>query len=124
MDFSRMEILQIVSCLFTQLFRCWVKFKIAKTGLASLKIKTDFTDRPITVFCNNDISDIFSFGFLVILIVSINKHNDIRVLLNAVMRHNIICNKVMLLIDSKIKNFSFSIWLDGNDLVPVHVALC
>src|SRR5947209_13301803 len=110
MDFSPMEILQIVSFLFIQLFRCWVKLEIAKAGLAGLKIKADFANRPITMFCNNNICDIFSFRFLVIKVVSINKHDNIRILLNTVMRNNIACDKVMQSFNRQIIDFSFSVW--------------
>src|SRR5215467_16357184 len=81
------------------LFRRWIKFQVAEAGLAGLKIETDFANRPITMFSNDDVCNVFAFGFRVVNVVTVDEHDDVTILLNRIMQYNITCNEVMMYID-------------------------
>ena len=66
-----------------------------EASLAGLKIETDFANRPVTMFGDNDIGNVFAFRFRVIDVISINKHDDVGILLDAVMYYDIACHKVV-----------------------------
>src|SRR5215469_1675511 len=101
------------------LFRRWIEFQVTEAGLVGLKIETDFANRPITMFSDNDVCDIFAFGFRVVNVITIDEHDDIRVLLYTVVNDDITCDKVMQLVYCQVVDVSFAIGLYCNDLVPV-----
>ena len=87
---------QIMSYKYVQLlFNALTDFQVAKTGLAGLKIQTYLVQWAIPVFRYDDIRDILLFGILIIHVVSINKHDNIGVLLYAIVNNDITCHKIM-----------------------------
>src|SRR5437660_8912244 len=100
------------------------EFQVTKAGLAGLKIKTHFANRPITMLRHYYVRNIFTFRFRVIDVVTINKHDDVRVLLQAVMHNDVVSDKIMQVFYCQIVNFRFTVSLYGKNLIPIYVALC
>ena len=64
----------------------YAELQISIPSLSSLEIETNLTYRTISMLGNYDISDVRAVGSLGIVdLVAIDKHDDVSVLLNAVM---------------------------------------
>src|SRR5207302_8000442 len=83
-SFIRISPINSISAInYIVLLRGRSKFQVTKASLAGLKIKANFANRPITMFCYYNVRNIFTFRFRVIDVVTINKHDNVRILLKA-----------------------------------------
>ena len=68
--------------MYYALLRWWSELQVMEAGLAGLKIETDCANWPVAMFCDYDVRDVFAFGFRVVDVVTIDEHDDIRILLD------------------------------------------
>src|SRR5260370_27539810 len=80
-------------------------FYVEKACMTHLKVETQCTNWPITMFSDYDISNIFTVRLRVIDVITIYKHDEITILLNAIVNPNIASDKVVQLFYRQIIHF-------------------
>src|SRR5881394_1550783 len=109
MGFCLLENPQKLSSASPSLFRRWRNFQVCETRLTGLEEETDFTGWSVAMLGYDDIGNIFSLGFGIIDLVSVNKHDDVGVLFNTVMDYEVTGYKIVQALNGQIVDFCFAV---------------
>src|ERR1700704_728161 len=119
MGFCPLGIPQKLSSASPSLFRRWRNFQVGETCLAGLEEETDFSGGSVAMLGYDDVCNIFSLGFGIVDLVSVNKHDDVGVLFYTVMNYKIAGYKIVQALNGQIINFRVSARLYSHDFIPI-----